>query len=964
MKLLFFACLCFLFGSCRKTPAEPNSTMPMKDYSPVIAAAYKKNSIAELVALKTEIELLKCCDTSLALVYRRIGNVYNVLNQRDSAILATKKALSILQKLPHPDLSDLAKCQLNIGIYSLYRDELDTAILYLQTALPLFEQLKDSFNVFNTQNQLLRLHIKREDYEQATLIEKGIQDYVSQHVLPNDILKDWHSNLGLKALSLLKEDTTRMILYKQNIIFHYSKVIEYLAQKQDNIGIATIWINLSNAYIHCKDFNNAQKILNQALPIFKQAKRPLNEAKCLNNLAMCYYPQQPNVVKQLLLTADTLLNTLYNNKPHFYRTEIHSNLGNLHFDKKEYLQAAEKYQQAIEHACSGNKDYIEPLNQQKKFNFNAPEQLLYPLQRKAEALFQQYLLDKKVDYLVKSLKIYENLDDYITRTRGLMTADESKFAYSEKVVSVYENALLAAFTASQLDSKRYSDYMVRFMAHSKAAVLQESAQQDTAKKLANITPQSLKAEKAFRWEVAIAQKELASADSINAPNAAKNLLKATEKWDAFIQQLEKQYPIYYHSKYAGLKVLTVNQLQKKLTEDRAIIDYFWGQKTLYTTTMTQNLFRIDSMTITPVLKQQMDYWVKALHAEIVNDSVKNQLAQYSHLLYQQLLEKNFQKLPSQNKISRLTIIPDGLLNLLPFEALCQKPIKTWLKNDTSAALIWKYAISYAYSNTLLFSEPKKDTAAPKEFGGFGIGYKRKYVNENTDKKASGILRNAEKDVINARKAFPKSHIWTETDGNAHLESFYKNAPDCRMLYLSMHGVVNDDFPLQSGLIFTKEDSLQMLQLPDIQGLALPYNDLTILSACNTSLGKLRHGEGLISLSRAFSFIGARSLLTTRWSLDEDAGSDIIESFLKYVKQGVPKDIALQKAKQDYLNSNQSAKLLPTKWAATVLVGDIEPLPQSNSCCIWIVIGLILLILILWRLRNKSSSRERYFFYIF
>jgi CHAT domain-containing protein len=562
------------------------------------------------------------------------------------------------------------------------------------------------------------------------------------------------------------------------------------------------------------------------------------------------------------------------------------------------------------------------------------------------------LLDKKEAHLLESLKIYETLDDYITRTRGLMTADESKFAYSEKIVSVYEEALLAAFTAYRLDSKRYGDYIIRFMAHSKAAVLQESAQQDTAKQLANIAPQSLEEEKTLRWEVAKAQKELSSSDSLHKHNAFKNLLKATENWDAFMQRLEKQYPVYYHSKYAGLKVLSIHQLQKNLTEDRAIIDFFWGQKTLYTTTMTKNHFQIDSMTITPVLQQQMEYWVGALHADIPNDSIKQQLAQYSHLLYKQLLEKPLQSLPPKNTIQRLSIIPDGVLNRLPFEALTQKPIQTWLKNDTSAALIWKYAISYAYSNTLLFGAPGAKTNAPQDLGGFGIRYKKKYVNESADKKASGFLRNAEMDVINAQKWFPKSKIWTESAENAHLESFYENAPNCRILYLSMHGVLNDSFPLQSGLIFARKDSLQLLQLSDIQGLTLPYNDLTILSACNTSLGKLRHGEGLISLSRAFSFIGARSLLTNRWSLDENAGSEIIELFLKYVKQGVPKDIALQKAKQDYLNTHQSEKLLPTKWAATVLVGNIEPLSQPNSYWIHFFVGLIALIILIWRLRNR------------
>jgi CHAT domain-containing protein len=426
------------------------------------------------------------------------------------------------------------------------------------------------------------------------------------------------------------------------------------------------------------------------------------------------------------------------------------------------------------------------------------------------------------------------------------------------------------------------------------------------------------------------------------------LLDATQNWERFIKRLEWEYPIYYQSKYGGLKVLKINQLQNYLTEDRAVIDFFWGQKTLYTATITRNSFKMDTTAITPLLQSQINNWVTALRAEF-NNTIKAQLAQYSYPLYQQLLEKSLQNLPSNQVIQRLTIIPDGILNLLPFEALSQKPIPSGTtKKDTTTALIWKYAVSYAYSNTLLFNAPKAKRAgqAVHDLGGFGIGYKKnKYVNEGIDKKSSGKLRNAESDVETSKQILPCSRIWTESADNAHLESFYKNAPDYRILYLSMHGVLDDSNPLKSGLIFVRKDRLQLLQLSDIQGCTLPYNDLTILSACNTSLGKWSKGEGLISLSRAFSFTGARSLLTTRWSLDENAGTAIMNAFLKYIKAGLPKDIALQKAKQDYLNKpNQTESLLsPNFWAATVLVGDIDCLELSsapNRCWIWLLFLLM------------------------
>ena len=105
-------------------------------------------------------------------------------------------------------------------------------------------------------------------------------------------------------------------------------------------------------------------------------------------------------------------------------------------------------------------------------------------------------------------------------------------------------------------------------------------------------------------------------------------------------------------------------------------------------------------------------------------------------------------------------------------------------------------------------------------------------------------------------------------------------------------------------------------------------------------------------------------MTTRWSLNENAGSAIIDPFLQYIKQGEPKDIALQKAKQFYLNTHQSSALMPNFWAATVLVGDIEPLSNlventeplslshANSYWIWIMMSFIVLPPLIWRLRKR------------
>jgi CHAT domain-containing protein/tetratricopeptide (TPR) repeat protein len=953
---IVIAWICFLY-SCQQTPIST----PAPNYNQQINDAFKSNNLEALFDLKQIVEKTIFKDT-LALIYRRIGSVYNNRQQPDSAIANTEFAINMLQSLPKTNLyfSDIAKCQYNLGSYHLYQEtNLKAARQYLQTALPIFEQLKDTLSIFHAQKSLLVWSVQTKDYVQAELITIHNQQFINKYSFSNDALRDWYSTVALKACNQLEEDSTQQFKLQKDALHAYEQCLKYQTDSQQ---IAATWLDIGRMHLHVHDTSEARTVFEKTLKLLRMVHDTLNEAKCLNNLSLCYAPTQAAIARELLLSAEKKLITLYKNKPHIDRARTYSYLGDLDFEQKNYLNAINRYEQAIENACFGKKEVEKLLWGHRKLHFDLTEPLLYPLKRKAEAHFQQFLIDNSQQNLLKSLKMFEMLDEYIAYTRGLIQSDESKFEYAAQTISIYEQALTVAMTVYR-QNPTMIDPILRFMAHSKAAVLQEAAQQDSAKQYAHVPETLLQQEKSLKWAVAQSQKrvlEVPEQDSAKQNLAYRALLKARQSWERFTQSLENQYPAYYELKYASLKPLKIKDLQMRLAKNRAVIDYFWGQQSLYTVVITQNKFEIYNTLITPLLQQSIHEYVHALRAGVVNDTVGQVLSKYSFNLYQQLLEKPLQMVNADGKMTRLTILPDGILSYLPFDALTQMPVNDWLKRDTTAFLVWKYAISYAYSNTLLFGQPNlKKTVAPIDFGGFGIGYQRdKYANESNNKKAGGILRNAETDVRNSKRHFQQSKIWTEQDDNATLESFYANAPDCRILYLSMHGVLNDSLPLHSSLVFVKKDSLQLLQLADIQGLHLPNNDLTVLSACNTGLGKLSKGEGLISLSRAFSFIGTRCLVTSLWSLYENASSVIIERFFQYIKHDVSKDIALQKAKQDYLKTHQADELMPNYWAATVLIGDIEPVSMpAKMNQDWWWVGFACVVIGFWGYKIKFASKN-------
>ena len=169
-----------------------------------------------------------------------------------------------------------------------------------------------------------------------------------------------------------------------------------------------------------------------------------------------------------------------------------------------------------------------------------------------------------------------------------------------------------------------------------------------------------------------------------------------------------------------------------------------------------------------------------------------------------------------------------------------------------------------------------------------------------------------------------------TDETATEVNFREQMSQYRIIHLAMHGMVNDDYPSYSGLVFNAQDQDSSLRdgvlfASEIHNLELNA-DLVVLSACNTGIGKLYPGEGMMSLARAFRSAGCPNLAMTLWQADDQSTAAIVESFYQYLRKGFPKDKALQQAKLDYLSQNDQAH--PHYWAAMILMGDAEAMYTS------------------------------------
>ena len=120
---------------------------------------------------------------------------------------------------------------------------------------------------------------------------------------------------------------------------------------------------------------------------------------------------------------------------------------------------------------------------------------------------------------------------------------------------------------------------------------------------------------------------------------------------------------------------------------------------------------------------------------------------------------------------------------------------------------------------------------------------------------------------------------------------HQQGADYRYVHLATHGLIDPDHPMYSGIAFY--DGL--LQMYETFNLDL-HADLVALSACETGLGALKRGEGVIGLTRAFMYAGTPSVLVSLWSVDDHSTSVLMTEFYRHLNAGVHKAEALRQAK--------------------------------------------------------------------
>jgi CHAT domain-containing protein len=283
----------------------------------------------------------------------------------------------------------------------------------------------------------------------------------------------------------------------------------------------------------------------------------------------------------------------------------------------------------------------------------------------------------------------------------------------------------------------------------------------------------------------------------------------------------------------------------------------------------------------------------------------------SRNLYKLLIPK---RIPS--KATDLIIIPTGRMSIIPFETLLTNNTKT-TDYQKLPYLLKKYSVRYEFSTGLVLQKQQQPSStaissvllcAPVSF---------------SEKDRLDELPGTETEVNGIANLFKSKNIESQIllkNQASETEIKSGSLKDYSLVHFATHGIVDENNPELSRIYLqnSSETDDGSLFAGEIYNLKLQA-DLVTLSACQTGLGKISKGEGVIGLSRALVYAGAKSLIVSFWSVADESTSELMTDFYRELLQnpaaGYSED--LRNAKMNLLKGKYSA---PYYWAPFILIG--------------------------------------------
>jgi len=874
----------------------------------------------QLTELLSRLDNEKNCadsyDSAHALLLQRIGWLISLQKDFAKAIEYSRKSIDIINNhagKPGINRKHLIKTYNNLRIFydSLKRSNLEAEAIdsCISIALNLKSEYKYAVPLIYSRTENL---FEIGDYYRCinyAIIGENIarvSGYQAEHVF---IYLIWRIN---SMIFLKKFDEAEELLFKAIVEARQIRYSKYLG---------TLYGLMAFIAEERKNVKMALTYSRQALFYDNQIKHYDGCSATLNNLGFNLYFQQ-------LHQYDTAL---------FYFTKalhvaspvgalnILDNIANVYVQKGNFDSAFYYFQKSFDTIRPGS-DEQELLRSYRSglLDKNVAEYIFGLLLDKGDAFLFRYKSGKDNKDLTRAVYIYRVADKLLNEIKTGQSVLQSKLFWRKEARRLYEHAITASYLENNYSEAFY------FFEKSRAVLLQDQLNQ-----LNKLSNNDILQQAQVKGKIAQLENELHTIET-SSPRYTKiqnELATNTRILDRLEQLIKEHNPLYYQS-FFDTSMIAIQNVQLNLLKDHVVLmEIFAGDSIVYSMLLTRDKIYFNSIS-----KSDFDSSTTAYTAYISNFSLLNRRFQnyttVAHHLYQLIFGDN--PVPE----GRIIISPDG--HYFPFEALV-----TNVSNPASPVYFLNdHVVSYTYSARYLMTNFSIDSSSNATGDFLGVAP----VNYASITPLAA-LQGSDLSLNNIKPYFDNANMLTS--GKASRSNFLQQFSKYKIIQLYTHA---SDSSINGEPVIYFADSA--LYLSELIAKNKPDARLIVLAACETGNGKLYQGEGVFSFNRGFAAIGIPSSITNLWTVDNKATYKLTELFYKYLSDGAPVDIALQKAKLELMGSSREYRL-PYYWAAAIVAGKTDAMffKKSYSRKLFVIGGIVaglgLLLIWLWK-KNKKK----------
>ncbi len=558
-----------------------------------------------------------------------------------------------------------------------------------------------------------------------------------------------------------------------------------------------------------------------------------------------------------------------------------------------------------------------------------------------EILYSKAMSFRTQGQLEKGMDCFDRIHELIIELQNkYIQHEESKYFLAQRVKEIYEYAIYSAVEMNDAE-KAYL-----FAQSSKGMVLLQ--QLNTRNAMSDLGLPNELLQKGLRITQNINELEkrkfelLLDGNKKSVDSLEARIFSLNQNYKLWEENLVSNYPTYYQMKFLTLD-LDIRGMKRKLKKDNAVLlEYFLGKKNIFR-------FFLDGDKLT-VSKEEIGADFEDRIYSLQEHISQNQydvpsflsFAQLSYEISKVLLYEEVMQGGGVGK--NMYVVPDGILNLIPFEVLLTQPFSKEVESPKYGSLdylVRDYNISYLYSSQLLT---------------------QKMINQKGNK-FLGVAPEFDDDRIQALNYnIPEVEKINELyqgelllGKDATYKNFIASLKNVNIAHLATHAIFNDELPLDSRIELA-DTSLYIFEIFNLEH----QLQLVVMSACQTATGKRRKGEGVVSLSRAFIQSGCSSVVASLWDVSDDKAGYLMHRFHDDMKQNhQKKNIALSESKRKFINESVNRNLHPYNWAGFILVGNTSPLQSPHNghyfYYLLVILSIVYLLITMRRKMRKGST---------